>query len=73
MAITATVTVRDAEGNVIYTKGSLAISSSNTYFVDANNYPLGLPLSGAHKVEVALTGGQAVTQQTVSIKLLVES
>lgn len=72
MAITATITLRDAEGNVIYTKGSLAVSSSNTYFVDSNNYPLQLPLSGVHTVEAALTGGQAVTQQTIGVKLLIE-
>jgi hypothetical protein len=73
MAVTATITLRDTEGNVIYQKAGLSASTSNTYFIDANNYPLQLPLSGVHKVEVALSGGQAVTQQTVSIKLLVES
>jgi hypothetical protein len=72
MATTASVTIRDAEGNVIFTKTGLTASSNTVQVVDSNNHPLQIPLSGAHTVEAQLSGGQAVTQQTIGIKLLIE-
>ena len=72
MALTAAITIKDAEGNTIFSKSSLAASSSNVYFVDANNEALQIPLSGAHTVDCAISGGSPTTQQTIGVKLLIE-
>jgi hypothetical protein len=67
-----TVTIFDAGGYKIYEKAGIAESTSVGLFVDANNHPLQLPLSGAHTVKITTSGAQDANR-TFTVYLLVES
>lgn len=72
MALTAAVTLKDASGATVFTKSSLAVSSTNRYDIDANNHPLRLALAGAHTIEGAISGGNPTTATTISVYLIIE-
>lgn len=55
---TYTITIKDADGNVVYTKASLTENQASPQFVDANNRPLELPLSGNHTITITTSGAQ---------------
>lgn len=69
---TYTVTVLDGSSNTVYTKASLAEDITSSQYVDANNHPLQLPLSGNYTVQITASGDQA-EDRTFSVELLVES
>lgn len=56
---TLTVAIKDADGTTIYSKASIAESATATAFVDANNHPLQLPLSGNHTITVTSSGTES--------------
>jgi hypothetical protein len=67
---TATVEVKDVDGNVIYTKTAIAKSTTGKFFIDANNFPLQLPLSGKHTVKITTSGAQTANRSFTVILLI---
>jgi hypothetical protein len=67
---TYTVTIKDVDGNTIYSKASLVANTTTGAFVDANNQPLQLPLSGAHTITITSSGTEGA-DRTFSVALLV--
>lgn len=68
---TATVNVKDVDGNVIYTKAGVSSASTHKAFVDTNNQPLELPLSGNHTIEIVTSADQAANR-TFGVVLLIQ-
>lgn len=68
---TYTVAVKDADGNTIYSKASLAANAVTTAFIDANNQPLRLPLSGAHTITLTSSGTEGA-DRAFSVVLLID-
>lgn len=68
---TYSITITDADGFTIYTKASLTENTRTTAYVDANNQPLQLPLSGTHTITIVTSGSQT-TDRTFSVVLLVD-
>lgn len=69
---TFTVTVKDADGYTIFNRAGLAQSSQHGLFVDSNNHPLHLPLSGNHTVTITTSGAQTANR-TFPVVLLVDN
>jgi flagellar hook assembly protein FlgD len=67
---TATINIKDASGNVVYTKASLAESSTTQAYVDGNNHPLRIPLSGNYTIELVTSGNQTANR-TFTVDLLI--
>lgn len=68
---TYTVTIKDADGHTIYNKAALAENTTTSAFIDANNHPLRLPLSGNHTVTIVSSGAEAA-DRTFTTKLLIQ-
>lgn|SRR5664280_2363752 len=68
---TYTITLTDSDGFDIYTKGKLAKNTRSSAFIDANNQPLQLPLSGAYTVKIVTSGNQTA-DRSFSVSLLVD-
>jgi hypothetical protein len=68
---TYTVTITDQDGYTTYTKASIAENSRYTAFIDANNQPLQLPLTGTYGVAITTSGAQAAGR-AFSVTLLVQ-
>lgn len=68
---TYTVAIKDVDGNTIYSKASLAESVASPQFVDANNHPLRLPMSGNHTITITASGDQAA-DRTFTVVLLID-
>lgn len=71
-AVTLTLTVLDAEGVTVFTKAAIAKNAVYSQFIDANNHPLKLPLSGNHTVRATASGVQSGDNDTVPVTLLIE-
>lgn len=69
---TATITIKDQDGTTVYSKASLARSTTTTAFVDANNYPLQIPLSDSHTITITTSGSQTA-DRTFGVRLLINS
>lgn len=63
--------ITDQDGYTTYTKASIAENSRYTAFVDANNQPLQLPLSGTYTVAITTSGTQTA-DRAFSVTLLVQ-
>lgn len=68
---TFTVTLKDADGYTVFTRGSLAESTLLGIFTDSNDFPLETPLSGNHTLTITTSGDQAANR-TFAVKLLVD-
>ena len=68
---TATINIKDVDGNVIYTKGSLAESTTHQIYLYDSNNALAVPLSGNHTIEIVTSGNQDANR-TFSVALLIE-
>lgn len=68
---TYTITIKDADGNTIYTKATLAESVASPQFVDANNHPLQLPLAGNHTITIKTSSDQDANR-IFTVVLLIE-
>lgn len=67
---TFTITLKDAGGYTIFTRGTLAEGTLLGIFTDANNFPLELPLSGNHTITITTSGDQAADRTFVVILLI---
>ncbi|GAP53562.1 hypothetical protein AHiyo6_01270 [Arthrobacter sp. Hiyo6] len=65
-----TVTIKDADGFTVYTKAALAPNALTSAFVDANNQPLQLPLSGSHTITL-LSAGTEGADRAFALALLI--
>ena len=68
---TYTITIKDADGNTIYTKATLVENQATPIFIDANNEPLTLPLAGDHTITLTTSGAQTA-DRTFTVVLLIE-
>lgn len=68
---TYTVTIKDADGYVIYNKAALVANTTTPAFIDAANQPLQLPLSGAHTITITSSGTEGA-DRIFSVVLLVD-
>ncbi len=67
---TVTITLKDADGTVLFTLAAIAESATKVILVDANNHPLRIPLSGVHTVEL-LTSAAQTANRTFELVLLI--
>lgn len=67
---TATINIKDEDGNTVYTKGTIAKSTTSQSYVDTNNHPLRIPLSGNYTVEI-VTSGDQTANRTFAVVLLI--
>lgn len=68
---TYTLALTDQDGYTTYSKASIAENSRYTAFVDANNQPLQLPLSGTYSVAITTSGTQTA-DRAFSVTFLVD-
>jgi hypothetical protein len=66
-----TVTIKDADGFTVYNKAALTPNALTSAFIDANNQPLQLPLSGSHTITLLSAGSEAV-DRAFSVTLLID-
>ncbi len=68
---TYTINIKDAAGNVVYTKAALVQNTvTQIYLYDANN-ALVFPLSGDYTIEIVTSGSQTA-DRTFTVALLIE-
>ena len=67
---TTTITLKDADGTVLFSKAALAESTKHGIVVDGNDHPLRIPLVGNHTVEL-LTSGAQTADRTFEVVLLI--
>ena len=61
-ADTTTITIKDADGAVLFTKAALAESTTHVVTTDSNNHPLRVPLAGAHTITIDTSGAQTANK-----------
>lgn len=69
---TVTFTLKDADGYTIFTQASIAENAKTAIFVDANNEPLQLPLSGNHTMTLLASNTQTTGDKDIPVVLLYE-
>jgi len=71
---TLTITIKDASssGATIYTKATIAEGASFAAFIDANNYPLRVPLDGVQNITVTASNAQTAAAAPIPVVLLLE-
>jgi hypothetical protein len=68
---TFTISLKDADGYTIFTRGTLAEGTVFNIYTDTNDHPLEIPLSGSHTITITASGDQAA-DRTFVVKLLVQ-
>lgn len=71
-AVTLTVAVLDSDGFTVFSQASIAENSKTAIFIDSNNFPLALPLSGNHTIRVTASGAQSGDDDAVTVTLLID-
>lgn len=66
---TTTVNIKDSDGNVVYTKGSLAVDTTTKELLTADTR---VPLSGTQTIEVVFSAAQTTADRTTTVVLLIE-
>lgn len=69
---TLTIAITDAGGYTIFSKASIAEGAKYAQFVDANNHPLRLPLSGNHTITVTASNAQTADDAVIPVVLLID-
>jgi len=71
---TLTITIKDTSstGSTIYAKASIAEGAPFAAFIDANNYPLRVPLDGVQNITVLASNAQTGTPAPIPVVLLLE-
>jgi hypothetical protein len=67
---TLTVTVKDFDGTVMFSKASIAQNAQTAVLSDASNQPLSIPLGGSHTVTVTASAVQA-GDKAITVNLLI--
>ena len=68
---TFTVSLETSDGYVLYSLGTLAEDLAHELLIDANNFPLHLPLEGSHNLRITASGAQAA-DRTFTGRLLID-
>lgn len=68
-AATMTLNVIDADGDTVYTKAAIA---GNTTTVTNLTADLRVPLNGLYTIQIVFSANQTVTDQTVTVTLLID-
>jgi hypothetical protein len=69
---TITLALLDSDGGTIYSKASIAESATTTAYIDANDYPLQLPLHGTITISI-ITSGSQTADRTFKVNIYYES
>lgn len=66
-----TAAVKDADGFTVYSKSGITPNALTSAYIDANNQPLQLPLSGGHTITLTSAGTEAA-DRAFSVALLID-
>lgn len=69
---TITLALLDQDGATIYSKASIAESAKTAAYIDANNYPLQIPVCGVVTARVTQTNAQSGADAITNVTLLME-
>jgi len=69
---TLTITIKDDLGATVYTKASIAEGAGFSAYLDANNYPLCIPLDSIMNIEVTASNPQTGTPAPIPVTLLID-
>lgn len=69
---TLTITIKDENGVTIYTKASIAENAGFGAYIDANNYPLSIPLDGILNIAVTASNAQTGQAAAIPVTLLID-
>ena len=64
------IEIKDEDAQIVFTKTGIAENSKVSAFIDANNYPLTIPLSGNEKITLTSSGAEAA-DRLITVTLLV--
>jgi hypothetical protein len=70
---TLTIAIKDANGATLYSKASIAEGAGFSAYIDANNFPLAIPVAGAIKATCTASNAQTAAAATLPVKVLIES
>ena len=69
---TITLLITDQDGATVYTKATIAEEAATGFYIDANNYPLQIPVSGILTLKVTQTNAQSGADSIIPVTLLVD-
>jgi hypothetical protein len=69
---TITLAITDQDGATVYSKASIAENAKTGAYIDANNYPLQIPVSGVLTFTVTQTNAQSGAASVVPVTLLID-
>lgn len=69
---TLTITIKDDLGNTVYTKASIAEGAGFSAYLDANNYPLQVPLDSIMNITVTASNAQTSVAAPIPVTLLID-
>lgn len=67
---TLTIEIKDEDGQVIFTKTGIVNNAKTSFFIDANNYPLLVPLSGNEKITLTSSGTEGADRAITATVLV---
>lgn len=68
---TITLTVTDEDGQTVFTKSAIAENAKSSYYIDANNFPLQIPVCGVLTLTVTQTNAQSGAASTIPVTFLI--
>lgn len=71
-ATTITLAITDANGATVYSKAAIAENAVFSAYLDANNFPLQIPINGVLTLTVTQTNAQSGAASTIPVTLLVD-
>lgn len=69
---TITLAITDQDGATVYSKAAIAENAVTGFYIDANNYPLQIPVAGVLTLTVTQTNAQSGSAATTVVTLLVD-
>jgi len=69
---TITLAITDADAYTLFSRATIAENAKTVFFIDANNHPIRVPLSGVLTLTVTQTNAQSGALSTIPVVLLIE-
>lgn len=69
---TLTITIKDDLGATIYTKAAIAEGAGFSAYLDANNYPLQIPIDSILNIVVTASNTQTSVAAPIPVTLLID-
>ena len=69
---TLTITIKDENGVTIYTKSGIAEGAGFGAYIDANNFPLMIPIDGILNITVTASNAQTGAAAPIPVTLLID-